>query len=407
MSELADYLGNKYGGWYRRPAAAMRRATASSSRCRWPPSATPSSIATAGSRKPASRSSRPRPTTSSSCARRCRRPAIRSASPMAMASATATTMPIGCCGATAARWSTRAARSRSTARRPLKAIEYAMELYKTFIPGTEGWLDVNNNRAFLAGEIVGHRQRHLRLLLRQERPEAGRDRQGHPHHQPADRPGRQVGRAVPGDERGDLQLHQVPERGRKAYLRFMFEEAQMRSLDHAAPAAIAASTLKAYANNPVWTADPNHAPYAKASETLRPTAMPARSATPRPRSWRTTSWSTCSPRPSPASRRRKPRWSAPSSGPTATTASDRLQRAGAVTAAPACADAAGLHSREATMAEPPSRPRRARAARASVLARLGRAATALGFLFMLPAAVLAAAVPGLSAGARRLARLHR
>ncbi len=29
-------------------------------------------------------------------------------------------------------------------------------------------------------------------------------------------------------------------------------------------------TLKAYASNPVWTADPNNAPYAKASETLRP-----------------------------------------------------------------------------------------------------------------------------------------
>ena len=28
-----------------------------------------------------------------------------------------------------------------------------MELYKTFIPGTESWLDVNNNRAFLAGEL--------------------------------------------------------------------------------------------------------------------------------------------------------------------------------------------------------------------------------------------------------------
>jgi multiple sugar transport system substrate-binding protein len=28
--------------------------------------------------------------------------------------------------------------------------------------------------------------------------------------------------------------------------------------------------LKSYASNPVWTADPNNAPYAKASETLRP-----------------------------------------------------------------------------------------------------------------------------------------
>ena len=35
----------------------------------------------------------------------------------------------------------------------MKAIEHAQALYKTFIPGTEGWLDVNNNRAFLAGEL--------------------------------------------------------------------------------------------------------------------------------------------------------------------------------------------------------------------------------------------------------------
>ena len=30
------------------------------------------------------------------------------------------------------------------------AIEYAKALYATFIPGTESWLDINNNRAFLA-----------------------------------------------------------------------------------------------------------------------------------------------------------------------------------------------------------------------------------------------------------------
>ena len=37
-----------------------------------------------------------------------------------------------------------------------------------------------------------------------------------------------------------------------------------------APAPIAASRLKAFADNPVWTSDPIHAAYAKASETLRP-----------------------------------------------------------------------------------------------------------------------------------------
>ncbi|NAZ17977.1 carbohydrate ABC transporter substrate-binding protein, partial [Glutamicibacter soli] len=35
----------------------------------------------------------------------------------------------------------------------LAAINYAIELYKTFIPGTESWLDINNNRAFLAGQV--------------------------------------------------------------------------------------------------------------------------------------------------------------------------------------------------------------------------------------------------------------
>ena len=33
------------------------------------------------------------------------------------------------------------------------AIEYAKALYATFIPGTESWLDINNNRAFLAGQV--------------------------------------------------------------------------------------------------------------------------------------------------------------------------------------------------------------------------------------------------------------
>jgi len=33
------------------------------------------------------------------------------------------------------------------------ALEYARALYQTFIPGTLSWLDPNNNKAFLAGDI--------------------------------------------------------------------------------------------------------------------------------------------------------------------------------------------------------------------------------------------------------------
>ena len=35
----------------------------------------------------------------------------------------------------------------------MKALEYGKELYATFIPGTLSWLDPNNNKAFLDGQI--------------------------------------------------------------------------------------------------------------------------------------------------------------------------------------------------------------------------------------------------------------
>lgn len=35
----------------------------------------------------------------------------------------------------------------------LKALEFARELYPTFVPGTLSWLDPSNNKAFLDGQI--------------------------------------------------------------------------------------------------------------------------------------------------------------------------------------------------------------------------------------------------------------
>ena len=60
---------------------------------------------------------------------------------------------LAACGRTAARWSTRRTTSSSTAPRPIAALEYAKQLYETFIPGTLSWLDPNNNKAFLDGQI--------------------------------------------------------------------------------------------------------------------------------------------------------------------------------------------------------------------------------------------------------------
>src|SRR3546814_3357770 len=36
---------------------------------------------------------------------------------------------------------------------PVQALEYVKELYENFVPGTLSWLDPNNNKAFLAGEL--------------------------------------------------------------------------------------------------------------------------------------------------------------------------------------------------------------------------------------------------------------
>ena len=54
-----------------------------------------------------------------------------------------------------------------------------------------------------------------------------------------------------------------------AYLKFMYEKPQMNAWITGA-SAYCCQPLKAFADNPIWTSDPNHAPYAKASETLRP-----------------------------------------------------------------------------------------------------------------------------------------
>jgi multiple sugar transport system substrate-binding protein len=154
----------------------------------------------------------------------------------------------------------------------MKSIEYAMELYKTFIPGTESWLDVNNNRAFLAGElgviangISAYRTAQINKDNDPKLTEIAKD------IRTTNLPIGPVGQSV--------ELHQTTvgvifaytpyPNAAKAYLQFMFEQEQManwieKSLGYCC------QTLKAFADNPVWKSDPNAAAYSKATETLRP-----------------------------------------------------------------------------------------------------------------------------------------
>jgi multiple sugar transport system substrate-binding protein len=150
----------------------------------------------------------------------------------------------------------------------IEALKYATEMYKTFIPGTRSWLDVNNNRAFLAGEI-GLTANGVSLYYAAKNDpnlaEIAKDIRTVPF------PIGPVGKPV--------ELHQMTtavifkytkfRKAAQAYLQFMFEEPQMNAWIGGS-SAYCCQTLKAFAGHPVWTSDPVHAPYAKASESLRP-----------------------------------------------------------------------------------------------------------------------------------------
>ena len=145
----------------------------------------------------------------------------------------------------------------------IAALEYAKELYETFIPGTLSWLDPNNNKAFLDGQIGLDLERHLGLLRGQEleRSDDQGDGRGHRPCQPADRAGRQADRSAP-DRAGDgLQATRKYPNAAKDYIRFMMEREQYVPWQTASIGYFS-QPLRAYEKTPIWTADPSTRPIA-------------------------------------------------------------------------------------------------------------------------------------------------
>ena len=150
----------------------------------------------------------------------------------------------------------------------IAAINYAKQLYETFIPGTESWLDINNNRAFLAGQVSLTANGVSLYYASKKDPalaELSKD------IRTTNFPVGPVGKSVELHQTSSLLVFnhtQYPEAA-KAYIKFMMEADQMNAWIEGS-SGYCCQPLKAFANNPIWTADPIHAPYAKASETLRP-----------------------------------------------------------------------------------------------------------------------------------------
>jgi multiple sugar transport system substrate-binding protein len=148
-----------------------------------------------------------------------------------------------------------------------KAIEYAKALYETFIPGTESWLDINNNRAFLAGQISLTANGVSLYYAATKDPELAEIAED---IRTTNMPIGPVGESVELHQTTSLSIFnhtQYPEAA-KAYLQFMYQPDRMNAWIEGA-SAYCCQALKDFASNPVWTSNPIHAPYAKASESLR------------------------------------------------------------------------------------------------------------------------------------------
>lgn len=146
-------------------------------------------------------------------------------------------------------------------RETIEALKYSKALYKTMIPGTLSWLDPNNNKAFLAGEISLTLNGISIFYAAKTSPDAGvqvlaRDIQ-HAHL-----PVGPVGKPTelsPLSPAFIFKHTKFPQTA-KDFVRFIMEKEQYEVWQTASLGYVA-QPLKAYEANPIWTADPRHTPY--------------------------------------------------------------------------------------------------------------------------------------------------
>jgi multiple sugar transport system substrate-binding protein len=152
----------------------------------------------------------------------------------------------------------------------VKALEYAKELYGTFVPGTLAWLDPNNNKAFLDGQVSitnnGISVYYAAKTATDPKLKEMLSDIGHANYPvgPTGRP---------------TELHLMSQamvfkyskapNAAKAYVAFMMEKEQYEPWQQAAIGYVT-HPLKAYDSNPIWTVDPKHTPYRDCVKNMTP-----------------------------------------------------------------------------------------------------------------------------------------
>ena len=151
-----------------------------------------------------------------------------------------------------------------------KALEYGRKLYATFIPGTLSWLDPNNNKAFLDGQI-SLTNNGISIYYAASHSDDPKLKEMAADIQHASFPIGPVG--VPTESH--LYFNQMIMKytkypnAAKAFLEFMLDKDQFEPWLTGA-AGYVAPPLADYAKAPIWTADPKNLPYRDAVKNLRP-----------------------------------------------------------------------------------------------------------------------------------------
>jgi multiple sugar transport system substrate-binding protein len=142
------------------------------------------------------------------------------------------------------------------------ALEYAKQLYETFIPGTLSWNDVSNNKAFLDGQLSltnnGISIYYASKNSTDATIKALADDIQHAPTFPVGKSGKptELHLTVP----AMVFKYTKYKNAAKDYIRFMFEREQYEPWNTAS-IGYWSHPLKAYEKLPVWTADPKNTPY--------------------------------------------------------------------------------------------------------------------------------------------------
>ncbi len=152
----------------------------------------------------------------------------------------------------------------------IKALEYGRELYSTFIPGTLSWLDPNNNKAFLDGQVsVTNNGISIYYAAKNSNDPKVKEMAADIQH--ASFPIGPVG--VPTEShlffnQMIMKYTKYPNAA-KEFLRFMMEQEQFDPWLTGAGGYIA-QPLRAYEKTGIWTVDPKHTAYRDGVKNMRP-----------------------------------------------------------------------------------------------------------------------------------------